>query len=275
MTLHEAIIKVLQQAGRSMTTREIADVLNKNKWYEKKDKSLIIAYQIHGRTKNYPQYFDRQGSLVTLRGGTSDNKDYVPSNAIRLTGEGAPEKRATISAELRLKILMNEKNFKPAGAIDLKVPDEPGLYCIRIADSSALPSPFKSLLTERGHNILYIGIATTSLKKRMLNQELRGEGHGTFFRGMGAILGYRPVKGSLAEYRNKNNYVFCQKDKAALVEWINKILQINWVVFEGDFGNIESQLITQYLPLLNTDKNPIKLRELAELRKECRNIAKE
>ncbi|HAH59265.1 MAG: HTH domain-containing protein [Lentimicrobiaceae bacterium] len=39
MILHEAIIKVLQQAGRSMTTREIADVLNKNKWYEKKDKS--------------------------------------------------------------------------------------------------------------------------------------------------------------------------------------------------------------------------------------------
>ncbi|MDY0104556.1 MAG: HTH domain-containing protein [Lentimicrobium sp.] len=273
MTLHEAIIKVLQQAGRALTTSEIADALNKNKWYEKKDKSLIIAYQIHGRTKNYPQYFDRQGSLVTLRDGTYDNKDYVPSNAIRLTGEGAAEKATTISTELCLKMLMNEKNFKSAGTIDQKVLDEPGLYCIRIADPSALPPPFNSLLTARGHNILYIGIATRSLRKRMLGQELRAEGHGTFFRGMGAVIGFRPPKGSLKNKKNKNNYTFSPADKKKIIQWMDANLLVNWVKFEGDFGNIETQLITQSRPLLNTDKNPIKPRELAELRRECRNIA--
>lgn len=66
MTLHEAIIKLLKQFNRSMSTTEIANELNKNKWYEKKDKSVITAFQIHGRTNNYPQFFVRNGSMVDL-----------------------------------------------------------------------------------------------------------------------------------------------------------------------------------------------------------------
>lgn len=50
-----------------MTTTEIARELNKNGWYQKKDKSEIIPYQIHGRTKNYPELFDREGSMVSLK----------------------------------------------------------------------------------------------------------------------------------------------------------------------------------------------------------------
>jgi hypothetical protein len=68
MTLHEAIEKLLKQTGRSMTTTEIANELNKNKWYQKKDGSEIDPFQIHGRTKNYPQLFDRDGSKVYLKG---------------------------------------------------------------------------------------------------------------------------------------------------------------------------------------------------------------
>ena len=66
MTLHEAIVKLLQQKGCSMTTRQIADELNRNGWYEKKDKSKITAFQIHGRTKNYPKLFDRNGTMISL-----------------------------------------------------------------------------------------------------------------------------------------------------------------------------------------------------------------
>lgn len=66
MTLHEAIEKLLEQTGGPMTTSEIASELNKNGWYRKKDKSLIEAFQIHGRTKNYPVIFGRDGSTVYL-----------------------------------------------------------------------------------------------------------------------------------------------------------------------------------------------------------------
>lgn len=49
-----------------MTTQEIADELNLNKWYTKKDGSKITAFQIHGRTKNYVKIFRREGSDVYL-----------------------------------------------------------------------------------------------------------------------------------------------------------------------------------------------------------------
>tara|TARA_B100000949_G_C14123407_1_gene383552 strand:- start:50 stop:748 length:699 start_codon:yes stop_codon:yes gene_type:complete len=70
MTLHVAIEKLLKEKGTSLSTNEIATELNKNKWYQKKDGSEISAFQIHGRTRNYPNIFDRQGSLVTLKNGT-------------------------------------------------------------------------------------------------------------------------------------------------------------------------------------------------------------
>jgi hypoxanthine-DNA glycosylase len=68
MTLHEAIEKLLRQTGLPMTTQQIADELNKNGWYQKKDGSKIQAFQIHGRTKNYPTIFVRDGSIVSLIG---------------------------------------------------------------------------------------------------------------------------------------------------------------------------------------------------------------
>jgi hypothetical protein len=68
MTLHAAIEKLLREAGRPMTTHEIADQLNKNNWYQKKDSSQITDFQIHGRTRNYPQLFNRNGTTVSLAG---------------------------------------------------------------------------------------------------------------------------------------------------------------------------------------------------------------
>lgn len=66
MTLHEAIQKVLHQAQRPLTNSEIAKLLNKHQWYKKSDDSPITPYQIHGRTKNYPQIFQWTGALVSL-----------------------------------------------------------------------------------------------------------------------------------------------------------------------------------------------------------------
>jgi len=77
MTLHEAIEKLLKSKDREMTTIEIANELNKNKWYQKKDGSEIIPYQIHGRTKNYPQLFHRNGTVVSLIENSS-NKTASP-----------------------------------------------------------------------------------------------------------------------------------------------------------------------------------------------------
>lgn len=66
MTLHETIVKLLQMKGHPMSTREIAAELNKLGWYSKKDGSAITDFQTHGRTKNYPHLFSRNGTMVSL-----------------------------------------------------------------------------------------------------------------------------------------------------------------------------------------------------------------
>jgi hypothetical protein len=172
------------------------------------------------------------------------------------------------------KQLISEKNFKRAGEIDSLDFDFSGIYCIRIADVKKLPAPFDSILSQREHNIIYIGSAKKSLKKRFLRQELRAKGHGTFFRSLGAVLGYRPPQGSLLNKRNKYNYQFLSSDKLKIIEWINENLYVNWVDFNGDFEVFETLLIGKYTPLLNIQKNPSALPLLRELRNECCGIAK-
>ena len=270
MTLHEAIIQVLKSANRVMTTQEIADELNRTKAYQKRDGSLISAFQIHGRTRNYPQLFDRDSSWVSLKGELNS-----PS---KLTNKGNENQLASTpiysNVESNLfERLMNESNYKPVAGIDSLVPHNPGIYCIRIKNIEALPKPFSSELRKRGHNLIYIGIASQSINRRMLNQELRANGHGTFFRSIGAVLGYRPPLNSLADKKNKRNYKFSPSDETNIVQWINKNLLVNWVEENSDINKTETALILKYMPLLNIAKNPYAINELSLLRKECVDIA--
>lgn len=66
MTLHQAIQGILLEVARPMTTTEIASVINNQRSYVKGDGSPVDAFQIHGRTKNYPHLFSRSGSTVGL-----------------------------------------------------------------------------------------------------------------------------------------------------------------------------------------------------------------
>lgn len=171
------------------------------------------------------------------------------------------------------KMLMHNKSFKSAGSIDSLVPHNSGLYCICISDINKLPKPFNKILADRQHNIIYIGIATESLNRRFLNQELRAKGHGTFFRSIGAVLGHRPPKGSLTTKANKRNYKFSKTDEQKIIKWINDNLHVNWVNFTGDFKTVETELINKHRPLINLAKNPSALKELTDLRRLCVQIA--
>lgn len=163
--------------------------------------------------------------------------------------------------------------FKKAGLIDALVPKKTGFYCIKLANGSQLPKPYQDHLNNRPHSIIYVGKAEgQTLKKRFLGQELRAKGHGTFFRSIGAVLGYLPKKGILIAAKNKNNYTFQPADEAKIIAWINTSLEVNWVVYEGDFS-IEKQWISKYCPLLNDSHNPLRLNELKADKAKCRNIA--
>lgn len=269
MTLHDAIIKVLQMKNRSMTTQEIADELNKNRLYVKKDKSLITAFQIHGRTRNYNQLFDRDGSTVILR-----NTREGSSRKVEVEIPGARVNDAKVLRPDQLeKYLMNEKNFKSIKHIEHEVPNCPGLYCLRLSNINNLPKQFSQELKARGHNILYIGIASVSLHKRMYDQELRAKGHGTFFRSIGGVLGYRPPLGSLRGKKNKRNYKFSKSDEDKIKQWLDENLVVNWVKYRSNLESLEGDLIKKYKPIINISKNPYYMNELKAIRKECVAIA--
>ena len=67
-TLHDEIQEILIANGnRWMTTHEIAEEVNRRNRYQKKDRSEVADYQIHGRTRNYNQLFERDGIRVRCR----------------------------------------------------------------------------------------------------------------------------------------------------------------------------------------------------------------
>jgi hypothetical protein len=87
-------------------------------------------------------------------------------------------------------------------------------------------------------------------------------------------LGFRPVKGSLVEMKNKNNYKFNESDTAAIVEWVEKHLVVGVLEETPARHSTETEAIYKMCPILNTDDNPRPCAQLAQLRKECREIAR-
>lgn len=156
-----------------------------------------------------------------------------------------------------------------------RVPNRPGYYAIFVDDALSLPNPYRDILRARETRLIYIGIATKSLCERLVDQDLRHRSPATFFRAIGAILGYRPAKGSLVGKKNQNNYRFVAADTAAIIRWIDGHLSVSWSVAEPAMESTETALIQVHRPLLNTAKNPEPLTALASLRDEYRRIARE
>jgi hypothetical protein len=65
--LHEEIVDILQEHVEGLTTEMIAALVNKRGRYRKRDCSAVTAFQIHGRIKNYPHIFDRDGTRARLK----------------------------------------------------------------------------------------------------------------------------------------------------------------------------------------------------------------
>ena len=269
MTLHEAIQQVLLKAKTPLIATDIAKILNGNSWYTKKDGSKIKSSQIGARVKNYPQLFHKENGYIALKGSTG----ILPKKAIKQQKQ-IPVKNLDENIALMLKVLLNEKNFKTIPNSEDYIPEKPGLYCIRIKKSNTLNATLVKLLKERNHNIIYIGLASKNLRKRFLNQELRAKGHGTFFRSLGAVLGYHPEFGSLLDKSNQNNYKFSKQDEVEIIKWMDKNLVINWVEVSNNLNGIEDELIKTYLPLLNIAGNPGVLNDVIQARNKCKEIAR-
>ena len=170
-------------------------------------------------------------------------------------------------------LLMDEKKYaKVCKLTKNEIPDKPGLYAIRII-SNTLPEEFVKILKQRKHNILYIGISKDDLRQRLWCEELHHKNPATFFRSMGAILGYRPPINSLS--LKSRNYKFSPEDTNSIIKWMEDNLIVNYICLnEKPLKDIEKGLIKKYIPLVNIMHNPFKSKELKKLRNLCVNIAR-
>ncbi len=176
--------------------------------------------------------------------------------------------------------LMDEKHFRRVKDLsESDIPISSGLYVIMIDDVDVLPNEVSSELKDRNHNILYIGQASTqsSIRKRLWDEELHLKNNATFFRSMGALLGYRPERGSLKENQNgerkSRNYKFGKYDKEQIIHWLEEHILVNYVECNIGIDDMEAFLIRKYKPVINISKNPFKLAYIQNLRDECVAIA--
>jgi len=173
-----------------------------------------------------------------------------------------------------LKQLSSSAQSVPAEDAESLVPDCPGLYVIAVDESGSLPAPFSKYAARSGMSMIYLGKASGSLQTRLVKQDLRHKQPSTFFRGIGAALGYLPPSGSLKGKRNQRNYKFSNVDTQHIIDWINAHLSVRWVTLtRAEVELYEGAAIAALKPLLNSTYNPDRLGELRDLRRKCESIA--
>ena len=151
-----------------------------------------------------------------------------------------------------------------------KVPAAPGIYCIKLRKGVPLPAKFGKV---REDGIIYIGQASKSLKERLWEEELNHKRPATFFRSIGAMLGYLPPKGSLFG-KKTNNYKFGKEDMESIRKWMRQSLLVNFIAMDPSMiDDTEMALIKKYSPLANIKHNPESKDELKAARKKCEAYA--
>jgi hypothetical protein len=68
MTLHEALALVLREnANRWMRAGDLAAEVSRRGLYRKRDGSRLEVNQVHARTNNYPDLFEKKAGQIRLR----------------------------------------------------------------------------------------------------------------------------------------------------------------------------------------------------------------
>jgi hypothetical protein len=170
--------------------------------------------------------------------------------------------------------LTSDRKLTSARDAQNVVPASPGLYAIFVDGARSLPALFHAYLLARQTRLIYVGRGD-NLRRRWVGDDLRHTGPSTFFRGMGAALGFTPPRGSLSGRRNQHNYRFGDQDTKDIIDWMDAHLFVRWQTLGTDALQVwESRAVRAYHPLFDTSGNPEALQELADLRKHCRDIAR-
>ncbi|MCF8348733.1 MAG: hypothetical protein K9G61_07965 [Bacteroidales bacterium] len=231
----------------------------------------------------YTDFSDKKGYTV------DDFNQLIKSGQIRIIGgktQSIKEKNeivneppmksridSNVTGENIEQELVATGNFRQYIDLESNTLDKTGFYCLRLKENSKLSDRYQLILDKRMFKYLYIGKAEGQTLRERLGQEIEHKSPGTFFRSIGCVLRYSPIKGHLKGHSNQNNYKFSTTDTAEIVKWLISNVEISIVEYSGSF-EIEKWFIQKYCPLLNDTHNPMKLQELKDDKDKCRKIAR-
>ena len=258
MTLHEAIELLLKKNAVPMTTIKIAEELNENKWYQKKDRSLITAYQIHGRTKNYPNIFDRDGSLVLLKTQNiiilRTSRKIIEKVKNVIPRSISPQQNLSDTIQFILANFI-ENFHNPKTNITTDITQASGNYLICLRIGSKIPGTFPTPIFKKFENldVIYTGITGDNLRDRYKKHfEWNNAGRSTLRKSLGVLFGYKQIPRDKDPNTSKTK--FNETDELKISDWMRSNLLV-YMLPSFDFKNIEVYLIDHFNPPFNLDKN--------------------
>ena len=146
--------------------------------------------------------------------------------------------------------------FDPMVDPESKIPDKAGNYIICLKEGSRLPSI--SVIPEftkfENLDVIYTGIASSSLKSRDYRQHFKGNnaGRSTLRKSLGVLFGYKKIPRDSDPNTGKTK--FPDVDESKLSEWMVKNL-IMFFLPNKDHDNLELDLINHFNPPLNLKEN--------------------
>jgi hypothetical protein len=253
MKLHEAIVAVLIESGQCLTASQIAEIINQRKTYIRGDGNPLPSSQISARVNNYPNLFSKDiVGKICLNGKspiTSKHPEFT-SNASFST----PKELNAIFNSFRLN------RFDPKIDSDSKIADKAGNYIICLKQCSKLPpiSNEPEFNKFEGLDVIYTGIASSSLRSRDYRQHFIGNnaGRSTLRKSLGALFGYEQIPRDTDPTTGKTK--FGDVDEQTLSDWMKNNL-ILFFLPTKDYNNLEINLINHFNPPLNLmgNHNPI------------------
>ena len=146
--------------------------------------------------------------------------------------------------------------FDPSIGKGKDLPGVPGNYLVTIRDISALPTLGYTVETKlfNGQNLIYTGIAGTSIRERIWRNHLGGNaGHSTLRLTLGCLFGYTFIPRDKKDPDN-GHVRFNEDDERELTAWMKKNLIFHYLPCDTP-KVVEGELIGQFNPPLNLSGN--------------------
>ncbi|WP_193510774.1 GIY-YIG nuclease family protein [Christiangramia fulva] len=146
--------------------------------------------------------------------------------------------------------------FNPQKSSITDIPNEPGNYIVCLNKNSKLPEiGIEPELTKfKGLEVIYTGIAGTSLRKRDFKQHFTGNNAGTstLRKSIGLLFGFDKIPRDKDPNTGKTKFKY--DDELKLSEWMNSNLTL-YFISNHKHNELENELIKKLNPPLNLSKN--------------------